>query len=71
MRWISEQELLADQEPLGGHGIATPATKGVRAPESDAPGPTPAEVFRDMGTAVAGFLAFALTTHLLLILLGL
>lgn len=71
MRWTSEQELLAEQELLGGHGFATPATKTVQAPEPGAPGPKPAEVFRDMGKTVAGFLAFALTTHLLLILLGL
>ena len=64
MRWASEQEL------PGGHGFATPATKDIRAPEPDAPGPTPAEVLGDMGTTVAGFLAFALTTHFLLILLG-
>ena len=70
MRWASEQNL-AKQNLLGGHGIAAPAAKGIRVPEAGAPGPTPAEVFRDMGTTVAGFLAFALTTHLLLILLGL
>ena len=32
---------------------------------------TPAEVLREMGATVAGFLAFALTTHLLLIVFGL
>jgi hypothetical protein len=71
MRWASEQKLLAEQELLGGHGIAPPAMKDVRMPEPGAPGPTPAEVLREMGTTVSGFLAFALTTHLLLILLGL